>query len=581
MIRTKESSHDKGTAMRDRLQSLTLEQRAHLKHRLSTIRVSGHSLVAEALRQCAVKCVVGISGTPVDRIFPECSARGIRPIGTRHQQAAVLIAAAANYVTGRLESVVLVSAGPAVTNALTGVLVARDNGWPVLVMGGRRPLHQQGIGYFQELDAIPIYQSMTKWAAKVEHTSEIMSAVIRGYEIACSGRPGPVYLDLPEDVLDGLSEMDSSPTPTLSPRLQAKSKEVEQTARLLRGAKRPLLILGEGIRWSFCEASLRRLVEQFGIPFITTPLARGFLPDDHRLCANDVRRQIQSQADVVLMAGASFDWRFRFGGELPSDARIVHVDIDPKTFGMSLESARRICADSGRFLVQLEAMLTEQQSHSESMRSNHWQAHVKTACSEKRKLRSAWLAKKSTPMGPQQLFSTVRDFLPRDAVVVLDGNIALAAGQALLSALTPCGWLDPGWNGCMGSGIPFGMGAKLASPERMVVVVCGDFGFGLSAMDLETAVRHKIPIIVVIANNDGATGALRQKALFPPEYPELFSRFQPGLRYDRIMEVFGGHAEFVSDPADIRPALERAVASGLPSCINVSVDPDAPHPGAW
>lgn len=133
----------------------------------------------------------------------------------------------------------------------------------------------------------------------------------------------------------------------------------------------------------------------------------------------------------------------------------------------------------------------------------------------------------------------------------------------------------------MGAGIPFGMGAKLAAPERMVVVICGDFGFGLTAMDLETAVRHRIPVIVVLANNDGITGALRQKAFFSPDYPELFSRFQPRLRYERIMEVFGGHAECVIEAADIRPALERAAASGLPSCINVIVDPDAPGPGAW
>ena len=195
-------------SLRDRLQSLTIEQRSHLRRGLSAKKTSGHSLVAEALRRCGVKHVMGISGTPVDRIFPECAARGIRLIGTRHQQAAVLMAAAGNYVAGRLESVVVVSAGPAVTNALTGVLVARDNGWPVVVIGGRRPVRKEGIGYFQELDAVPIYRSVTKWAATIERTAEIIGTVIRAYEIACGGRPGPVYLDLPEDVLNGAGEMD-------------------------------------------------------------------------------------------------------------------------------------------------------------------------------------------------------------------------------------------------------------------------------------------------------------------------------------------------------------------------------------
>ena len=155
-------------------------------------------------------------------------------------------------------------------------------------------------------------------------------------------------------------------------------------------------------------------------------------------------------------------------------------------------------------------------------------------------------------------------------MVVLDGGITLSTGQAVLSAQTPGGWLDPGWSGCMGSGIPFGLGAKLASPERLVVVICGDFAFGLSTMELETAVRHQIPIIVVIANNDGISGATRQQQ-FLADHPERFSQFLPTLRYERIMDVFGGHAEWVTEAGDIRPALERAVASGRPACVNVRV----------
>ena len=563
--------------MPERVSQLSPAKLALFKKRLREKKSSGYSLIAEALRLCGVKHVLGISGTPVDRIFPECSARAIKPIGTRHQQAATLMAAAGNYLAGRLESVVVVSAGPAVTNTLTGVLVARDNGWPVIVMGGRRPVNQEGIGYFQELDAIPIFQSVTKWAVKVERTSEIMSSVVRAFEIACSGRPGPVYIDLPEDVLEGTSDLDCSLSPPIVPWSQTPAHIVVEAARLLSLAKRPLLILGEGIRWSFSQDSLRYLVEQSGIPFITTPMARGFIPDDHPLCANEVRRRIQSEADVVIMAGASFDWRFRFGAELAPTVQIIQVDTDPKMLGKKVRASLTVCADSGRFLTQLQGVLAEEH---DSTRIS-WHRVVKTMCEERRKASIEWLSEKSRPMRPQQLFIAIRDFLPADAVVVLDGNITLSTGQMILSAKTPCCWLDPGWNGCIGSGIPFGMGAKLAAPERMVFVICGDFGFGLSAMDLETAVRYRIPIIVVIVNNDGITGSLRQKTHFPPDYPELFSRFQPRLRYERIMELFGGHAEFVVEVSEILPALQRAVASGLPSCINVIVDPDTSLPSIW
>jgi 2-hydroxyacyl-CoA lyase 1 len=572
---------DEKKVLRSRVEALTAEQRADLRRCLSEKKTGGHSLVAEALHRCGVRHVTGIGGTPVDQIFPECVARGMKLIGARHQQAAVLMAASDNFIAGRLESVAVVSAGPAVTNALTGVLVARDNGWPVIVMGGRRPLHREGIGYFQELDAVPVYQSVTKWASKVERTSEIMSTVIRAYEIACSGRPGPVYLDLPEDVLDGTSGTDRSVSPVILPLPQAPEQTLAETARLIRGAERPLLILGEGIRWSFSRDSLRCMVEGAGIPFITTPMARGVLSDDHVLCANEVRRWIQSQADVILLAGASFDWRFRFGGELAPGVRIIHADADPVMLGKNVNAALTVCADSGRFLVQLQEKLAGLPVLPMRTQLAVWQQLVKAKIDEERQARRAWRSKESVPMSPQQLFVGLRDYLPADAVVVLDGNITLTTGQFLLSAREPFCWLDPGWSGCMGSGIPFGMGAKLAAPERMVVVVCGDYGFGLSAIDMETAVRHRIPVIVVIMNNDGSMGSLRQKMYFPPDYPELFNRFLPRLRYERIMEVFGGHTEYVVEPADIRPALERAAASGLPSCINVIVDPETPGPGVW
>ena len=408
-----------------------------------------------------------------------------------------------------------------------------------------------------------------------------MSSVVRAFEIASSGRPGPVYLDLPEDVLDGTSDLDCSLSPNIVPLPQTPAHIVVEAARLLSAAERPLLILGEGIRWSFSQYSLRYMVEQFGIPFITTPMARGFIPDDHPLCANEARRRIQSEADVIIMAGASFDWRFRFGAELAPGVQIIQVDTDPKMLGKNVTASLKICAESGGFLTQLQGVLAGRQDPTRTVWQASWHRVVKTMCEERRKARLAWLSEESRPMRPQQLFIAIRDFLPTDAVVVLDGNITLSTGQMILSAKAPCCWLDPGWNGCIGSGIPFGMGAKLAAPERMVVVICGDFGFGLSSMDMETAVRYRIPLIVVIVNNDGITGSLRQKTHFPPDYPELFSQFQPRLRYERIIEVFGGHGEFVVEASDILPALQRAVASGLPSCINVIVDPDTPLPGIW
>jgi 2-hydroxyacyl-CoA lyase 1 len=543
---------------------------------------TGNGLVADALHQCGITRVIGIAGTPVDKIFPACSAHGIRPIGARHQHAAVLMAAASNYVGGRLESAVVVSAGPAVTNALTGVMVARDNGWPVIVIGGRRPIHDEGIGYFQELDAVPIFRSVTKWAATVQRVSDVVPMVLRAYECAMSGRPGPVYLDLPEDVLNAsMAGTDSSSVPGVAAVPPADDESVLKCGRLLVAAQRPLLIVGEDIRWTFSQAALRRLVERNNIPFVTTPLARGFLPDDHPLCANAVRHWIPSRADLVLMTGAWFDWRFRFGAELARSAQVIHVGTDAATLGKNVPGALTVHADGGRFLNQLEEWLQSGGGSRTVGRHDVWVQEVNARATEKAGERTAWGDEPSQPMSPQNVFAELQRFLPKEAIVVLDGSTTLSTGQMLLSAQTPCGWLDPGWSGCMGAGIPMAIGAKLTAPHRLVVVVCGDFGFGLSAMDLETAVRHRIPIVVIVINNDGIVGASRQTSVFPPEYAELFSRYQPALRYERIAGVLGCDEQFVTDVAGIRPAFERAAASPLPACINIRVDPDAPHPGPW
>jgi len=575
------NSVDASRNLAERLKALPPEKLARLQERTVSHLAPGSALVAEALRRCGIKRVFGIAGTPVDRIFSECVARGIRPIGTRHQQAAVLAAAAGNYVAGRLESVVVVSAGPAVTNTLTGILVARDNGWPVLVMGGRRAVNQEGMGCFQELDALPIFSPVTKWAATPRQTCQVMDHIFQGFAEALTARPGPVYLDLPEDVLEGSARRSARSGPTLPPPVEIEPVKVESAARLILEARRPLLIVGDGLRWSLNAEALLRLVESHGLPFITTSLGRGYLPDDHPLCANEVRRWIQGQADVVIMAGAWFDWRFRFGAELAPGARVIHADAEATTIGKNVSPTVDVVCDAGRFLAQLADALGALPSPGDSLRLSAWHATMYKARSESRRVLDPWLRRESRPLSPQQLFRAIRDFLPADAVVAVEGNVSLSAAQKILVVRQPASLLDPGWNGIIGGGIPFALGAKLASPERLVMALCSDTGFGISALDLETAVRHGIPIIVVIANNDGNTGALRQKNFFPPGYPEKFTEFLPALRYERIMEVFGGHTEWVTEPSELRPALERAVTSGRPACINVSVDPNASHPGFW
>lgn len=565
----------------DQLNSLSVEKIAQIRKQVASTRLKGHVLVAEALKRCGIKRVFGIAGTPVDQVFSECVRCGIRAIGTRHQQAAVLMAASSNYMAGTLESATVVSAGPAVTNTLTGILVAHDNRWPVMVLGGRRDLFKQGRGYFQELDAVPLFRPVTKWAATVQHSSELMENIFRAFSVAMTGPPGPVYLDLPEDVLEGSALKADLPFPMLPPPAEVDSDTIDRTVGLVKQALRPLLVLGDGIRWSFSLKSLLQLVEGFGIPFITTPLGRGYLPDDHRLCGNEVRRWILSKADLIVMAGAWFDWRFRFGAELAPDARVVLVDAEGSTLARNVQPDQAVAADPGLFLAKLSDALALLSGEDEIRRLTRWRATLEKALADARQPRQSTPKLNGSTLAPRELFREMQNCLPANSIAVLDGNITLAAAQKELVARQAVSWLDPGWNGCIGASIPFAIGAKTALPDRPVIAICSDTGFGLSGMELETAVRNRIPFVVIVANNDGNTGANRQKLYFPPDYPEKFSEFLPRLRYDLLSKALGCHAELVTAPAEIRPALNRAVTSGLPACINVLLDPHAPHPGFW
>ena len=561
----------------NQIAALSREKRELLEQKLKKEVADGHTLVARTLKRLGVTHVYCVSGTPIRETFSICAKIGIRVIGVRHQQAGVMMATAQNYLTGRLTAISLLSAGPGVTNAATGILVAKDNCWPVVVLGGRRPLSMQGMGSFQELDAVPIFQPITKWSAVVESTSKIPEYLERAFDIAVSGRPGPVYLDLPEDVLTGLAYSCVLPSVIGAKAPAPDNDAIARAAETLLQANRPALIIGKGVRWSAPYAELTRLVDDFGIPFITSPMGRGYLPDDHPLCFNRARALLQSKADVVLLVGARLDWTFRFGTELDRDVKIIQIDIQGQEIGVNVTSHVGIVGDAKEVLSQLLAHMRLNRDGYDKGRLFPWYAILKEAREKKTVVLNAMMNCDSIPMSPYRMLREIRDFLPRDAICILDGNVFMAAAQQVLPSYLPASRFTAGTNGCLGVGIPFGIGAKLSQPDRLVMAICGDTAFAFNAMDMETAVRHRIPIIVLVVNNEGNTGALMQKAFYPPGH-ERVTMFQPGIRYEAIMRAFGGHAEFVEHPEQLKPALERAVASGTAACINVQVDPYAPYP---
>jgi 2-hydroxyacyl-CoA lyase len=560
-----------------RIAALPQEKRTLLSHNLTRRLADGHTVVAQTLKRLGITHVYSVSGTPVRETFAKCGELGIRLIGVRHQQAGVMMAIAQNYVLGRLTAISILSAGPGVTNAATSILVARDNCWPVIVLGGRRPLSMQGMGSFQELDSIPIYKSITKWSALVESTSDLPAYLDRAFKIAVSGRPGPVYLDLPEDVLTGLasppdlfaSESDRFSAPDVN--------TVRQAADVLLSAERPAIVIGKGVRWSAPYEELNRLVDEHAIPFVTSPMGRGYLPDDHPLCYNDARHFLMSRADAVLLLGARLDWSFRFGSEFAPHVKLIQIDIYAPEIGINKAPTVGIVGDVKEVLQQILTFMGSNKHRQRSTDRTTWHTELSEERKIKRRKLESLMNTELLPMTPYRMLKEIRDFLPRDAVCILDGNVCMAAAQQVLPTYFPVCRLTAGSNGCLGVGIPFGIGAKLARPDRLVIAICGDTAFGFSAMDMETAVRHGIAVIIVVVNNDGNSGALMQKAFFSPA-AERVTMYQPGIAYENIMRAFGGHAEFVDRPEQLKPALTRAVASGKAACVNVQVDPNAPYP---
>ena len=324
-----------GKELAGRLATLSPRQRAILNRRLKPQASPVHILVPQALQRAGVTHIFGVLRSPMRSVFVACAEAGMRICTGHNQQAAVLMAASLNYRVGKMIAAVLLSAGPAVTNSMTGILVARDNCWPVLIIGCRSPVSRQGIGWFQELDAVPLMRPVTKLAATIDGLDRLPGMILEGCRCAGAGRPGPVYFDIPEDCLDATgpapdwTQVASQPDPSLKLGQDA----IEQAVRLLQSAERPLLIMGKGARWGNAYELLGSLVDRLPMPFVTSPMGRGLLSDQHPACMNPVAGLAQTQADTVLLVGARLDWVFRFGGQMTDTARLIQIDVEAAEIG--------------------------------------------------------------------------------------------------------------------------------------------------------------------------------------------------------------------------------------------------------
>ncbi|MFN8525037.1 MAG: thiamine pyrophosphate-binding protein [Chloroflexota bacterium] len=527
--------------------------------------VNGSQILARALRAQGVDTMFYLMGGPMLDAESACIEEGIRSIDVRHEQAAAMMAHAWGRVTNRV-GVCMAASGPATTNLVTGVGNAWADAAPLLAIGGAAPLVTTGRGIFQECDQLSVFKPITKWADRCLDPRRVPEMVDTALRQASTGRPGPVYLDMPGDVLykdvdeDSVIYPDSHARMT-RPRPRADQQSIDEALALLATVERPIIVSGTGILWSEASAEFQRFVERSGIPFFTTPQGRGVAPDDHALSFLAARSTAFREADCLVVIGTRMNYmsghftppRFR------RDAKLVQIDIDPGEIGLTRPCDVGVIGDAKAVLEQLLA----EGGKLSSGRYSAWVDHLRQVHQDKSAEAEKQMSSDAKPIHPLRLCKEVRDFLNRDAYLVVDGQEILNYGRQSIPTFEPGHRLNSGVWGTMGVGLPFGLGVKVAHPDKQVLVLHGDGSFGLNGMELDTAVRHNIPVVCVVSLNGGWTG--------DPEGNKP-GRNLGYTRYDKMAEALGCHGEYVEEPSQIRPALERAFASGRPALVNVRTD---------
>jgi 2-hydroxyacyl-CoA lyase 1 len=536
--------------------------------------VDGATLIARSLKQHGVEFMFGIVGVPVVPIAFAAQREGITYIGMRHEQSASYAAQAVGYLTGRPAACLVVS-GPGMTNAISGLANAWSNRWPMILLGGASDISQHGMGAFQEAPQVEAARIWCKYAAEVDRIEKIPYFVEQAVRTSIYGRPGPVYLDLPGDIISGKTDEDVAPQrPRVAdpPRTFADPASVEAAVAALKTAERPLVIVGKGAAYARAEDEVRAFIESTQLPFLASPMGKGVMPDDHPLSVGAARSHVLQNADLVFLMGARLNWIMHFG--LPPrfnpDVRVIQMDIAPEEIGTNVPAEVALVGDAKAVTGQVNAVLREQPWQFGA--ENTWRTGIAKKIEENQGTTAPMFEDDSVPMNYYRVLREIRDILPRDAIIASEGANTMDIGRTVLPNFLPRHRLDAGSFGTMGVGLAFAIAAQAVHPDKRVVAVEGDSAFGFSGMEVEVACRYNMPITFIILNNNGISGG---PSTLDPSRPVLPVAYVPQARYERVIEAFGGDGYFVETPDQLRPTLAKAFASGKPNVVNIMISPQA------
>jgi acetolactate synthase I/II/III large subunit len=532
----------------------------------------GGRLVAKTLASRGVSKLFTLSGGHLFSIYDGCREEGIEIVDTRHEQAAAW--AAEGYAKATREpGIAALTAGPGVTNGTSAIAGAKFNGSPLVVLGGRAPEMRWGSGSLQEIDHVPIVDSITKSAATVKETAAIPEATAAAIDTATAAPTGPTFLDYPLDVvfMEAEAEIPAARERSAGPVADG----AEEAAAILAGAQHPVIMAGTGLYWARGEQELRALAEALGIPVFLNGMGRGCLPADHELAFSRARGAALKGADVALVVGVPLDFRLGFGGSFGEETRLLQLDSAPSELAATRRPELAMAGGVAATLAAIrESAAAESSTGSE--RTKAWVAELRETETEKRAAEKGDLADDRSPLHPLRVYAELAQVLDRDAIVIGDGGDFVSYAGRVVETYEPGCWMDPGPYGCLGAGPGQAIGAKAAFPDRQVCLLLGDGAFGFSGLEFDTMVRHGLPVVGVVGNN-GIWALEYHPMKFLYGY-QVAAELQPETRYDEIVESVGGHGELVREPAELRPALERAFESGKPALVNVLTDPEVVYP---
>jgi acetolactate synthase I/II/III large subunit len=524
----------------------------------------GGELVARSLQAQGVSTIYTLCGGHIAPIYDGCVNHGIHIIDMRHEQAAAHAADAHARLTHNI-GVALVTAGPGVTDAVTGVANAYQARSPMILLGGAAPLKTKGMGALQEMPQTDMFKTFTKASFTIEKTEEIPAKMVEAFHTALSGRPGPVFIELPFDVLFNVADASETPPRVNIAPVMPEVAAVQRMFEILRSAQKPLIIAGTQVYWDKASAALRELTEQTGIPVYTNGGGRGTLSMKHPHCFKASRSQALKEADAVLLIGTPLDFRLKYGQkDWNPDTKLIQIENDVQELNHNRQADVAMTADARLILEALSEGL-------QGLRFDAWLAQVRDLEAGYDAQQEAWKALDDKPINHFRMGGVINSMVDDNLIIVGDGGDIVSACAKVIDLTLPGQWLDPGPMGTLGVGMPFAIAAKHLFPQKRVLVINGDGSFGLNGFEFDTAIRFNLPIVSIVGN-DAGWGQIRTPLANMMDERRIAPTNLAYTRYDKVVEALGGYGEMVEDPADIEAALERAFEANKPACVNVILD---------